>query len=43
MRAKITYFVTAAVLVFYFVLVGSRGVLLIGQGTRSPSPSVWPC
>ena len=33
MRAKITYVVTAAVLVFYFVLVGSRGVLLIKHGT----------
>ncbi|MER7464488.1 hypothetical protein [Streptomyces sp. NPDC097981] len=33
MRAKITYFLTAAVLVVYFVLVGSRGVLLIRQGT----------
>ncbi|OKJ77443.1 tetratricopeptide repeat protein [Streptomyces sp. CB02460] len=33
MRAKITYVVTAAVLVFYFVLVGSRGVLLIEHGT----------
>lgn len=33
MRAKITYAVTAAVLVFYFVLVGSRGVLLIKHGT----------
>ncbi|WP_066942808.1 hypothetical protein [Streptomyces lushanensis] len=33
MRAKITYCVTAAVLVVYFVLVGSRGVLLIRQGT----------
>ena len=33
MRAKITYFVTAAVLVVYFVLVGSRGVLLIRTGT----------
>ncbi|MGA4801758.1 hypothetical protein ACPCAC_16360 [Streptomyces lavendulocolor] len=33
MRAKITYFVTAAVLVVYFVLVGSRGVMLIQQGT----------
>ncbi|MET9258317.1 hypothetical protein ACGFZL_18730 [Streptomyces sp. NPDC048182] len=32
MRAKITYIVTAAVLVFYFVLVGSRGVLLIEDG-----------
>ncbi|MFF0837375.1 MULTISPECIES: hypothetical protein [unclassified Streptomyces] len=33
MRAKITYLVTAAVLVFYFVLVGSRGVMLIQTGT----------
>lgn len=33
MRAKITYLVTAAVLVVYFVLVGSRGVMLIQQGT----------
>ncbi|MFF8293708.1 hypothetical protein ACF068_31490 [Streptomyces sp. NPDC016309] len=33
MRAKITYFVTAAVLVVYFVLVGSRGVMLIQHGT----------
>lgn len=33
MRAKITYTVTAAVLVFYFVLVSSRGVLLIRHGT----------
>ncbi|MGW1895031.1 hypothetical protein ACWCP6_33040 [Streptomyces sp. NPDC002004] len=33
MRAKITYAVTAAVLVFYFVLVGSRGVFLIEHGT----------
>ncbi|MFD7631024.1 hypothetical protein ACFV7Q_34215 [Streptomyces sp. NPDC059851] len=33
MRAKITYFITAAVLVVYFVLVGSRGLLLIRQGT----------
>ncbi|MBA4864461.1 tetratricopeptide repeat protein [Streptomyces sp. PSKA54] len=33
MRAKITYVVTAAVLVVYFVLVGSRGLLLIEQGT----------
>ncbi|MFD9796958.1 hypothetical protein ACFWXK_39130 [Streptomyces sp. NPDC059070] len=32
MRAKITYFLTAAVLVFYFVLVGSRGVMLIQDG-----------
>ncbi|MGW4289220.1 hypothetical protein ACWEIK_20095 [Streptomyces sp. NPDC004673] len=33
MRAKITYLVTAAVLVFYFILVGSRGVMLIQSGT----------
>ncbi|MFB6963344.1 hypothetical protein ACFCYB_41965 [Streptomyces sp. NPDC056309] len=33
MRAKITYLVTAAVLVFYFALVGSRGVMLIQFGT----------
>ncbi|MGW8064355.1 hypothetical protein ACVV2G_19290 [Streptomyces ziwulingensis] len=33
MRAKISYVITAAVLVFYFVLAGSRGVLLIGTGT----------
>ncbi|MFV0127451.1 hypothetical protein ACLGI4_07025 [Streptomyces sp. HMX112] len=33
MRAKITYFVTAAALVVYFVLVGSRGLLLIQHGT----------
>ncbi|WP_267246116.1 hypothetical protein [Streptomyces sp. PR69] len=33
MRAKITYFITAAVLVVYFVLVGSRGLLLIQEGT----------
>jgi cytochrome c-type biogenesis protein CcmH/NrfG len=33
MRAKITYAVTALVLVFYFVLAGSRGVLLIEAGT----------
>lgn len=33
MRAKITYCVLAAVLVVYFFLVGSRGVLLIEQGT----------
>jgi cytochrome c-type biogenesis protein CcmH/NrfG len=32
-RAKITYFVLAALLVFYFGLLGSRGVLLIEQGT----------
>ncbi|MGW3957841.1 hypothetical protein ACWEKM_44845 [Streptomyces sp. NPDC004752] len=33
MRAKISYAVTAALLVFYFVLVGSRGVMLIRSGT----------
>jgi tetratricopeptide (TPR) repeat protein len=33
MRAKLTYLVTALVLVFYFVLVGSRGLLLIEHGT----------
>ncbi|MCC3774969.1 tetratricopeptide repeat protein [Streptomyces sp. UNOB3_S3] len=33
MRAKIVYFALAAVLVVYFVLVGSRGVMLIRQGT----------
>ncbi|MFZ4136440.1 MULTISPECIES: tetratricopeptide repeat protein [Streptomyces] len=33
MRAKITYLVTALVLVVYFVLAGSRGVLLIRHGT----------
>ncbi|MFJ1971453.1 hypothetical protein ACIO93_22560 [Streptomyces sp. NPDC087903] len=33
MRAKLSYAVTAAVLVFYFALVGSRGVLLIQSGT----------
>ncbi|RII08025.1 hypothetical protein DSC45_34060 [Streptomyces sp. YIM 130001] len=33
MRAKITYFLLAAVLVVYFVLVGSRGVLLLREGT----------
>ncbi|MBX9395748.1 hypothetical protein K4749_19620 [Streptomyces sp. TRM72054] len=33
MRAKLSYLVTAAVLVFYFFLVGSRGVLLIKTGS----------
>ncbi|MGK5640693.1 hypothetical protein ACSNOK_20610 [Streptomyces sp. URMC 126] len=33
MRAKIVYCGLAAVLVVYFVLVGSRGVMLIEQGT----------
>ncbi|WP_371662918.1 hypothetical protein [Streptomyces sp. NBC_00280] len=33
MRAKLSYALTAAVLVFYFVLVGSRGVMLIQTGT----------
>ncbi|MDX3098713.1 hypothetical protein PV417_30025 [Streptomyces sp. ME19-03-3] len=32
MRAKITYFVLAAVLVVYFVLAGARGVWLIQDG-----------
>ncbi|MFF1331742.1 hypothetical protein ACFVYM_25045 [Streptomyces sp. NPDC058298] len=33
MRAKLSYAIAAAVLVFYFVLVGSRGVMLIQTGT----------
>lgn len=33
MRAKLSYAITAAVLVFYFVLVGSRGIMLIQTGT----------
>ncbi|MFD4577733.1 hypothetical protein ACFWNK_36330 [Streptomyces sp. NPDC058417] len=33
MRAKLSYALTAAVLVVYFVLVGSRGVLLLQAGT----------
>ncbi|SCK32934.1 hypothetical protein [Streptomyces sp. WMMB 322] len=33
MRAKIAYFTLAGVLVVYFVLVGSRGVLLVRHGT----------
>ncbi|MFI1973182.1 hypothetical protein BLA24_22870 [Streptomyces cinnamoneus] len=33
MRAKIVYCALAAVLVVYFVLVGSRGVMLVEQGT----------
>jgi regulator of protease activity HflC (stomatin/prohibitin superfamily) len=33
MRARVTYIVLAAVLVVYFGLVGSRGVILIEQGT----------
>jgi cytochrome c-type biogenesis protein CcmH/NrfG len=32
MRAKVSYTVSAVVLVFYFVLVGDRGVLLIADG-----------
>jgi hypothetical protein len=32
-RAKITYFTLAGVLLAYFVLAGNRGVLLIEQGT----------
>ncbi len=43
MRAKISYALTAAVLVVYFVLVGSRGVLLIKVARPSRSPSAWPC
>ncbi|MDJ0466902.1 hypothetical protein [Streptomyces sp. H27-C3] len=33
MRAKITYFTLAAVLIVYFVLVGTRGYMLIREGT----------
>lgn len=33
MRAKLSYALTAVVLVFYFVLVGSRGIMLIRTGT----------
>ncbi|MET9502201.1 hypothetical protein ACFYO5_31630 [Streptomyces sp. NPDC006259] len=33
MRAKLSYALTAAVLVFYFLLAGSRGVMLIQSGT----------
>lgn len=33
MRAKISYVITAAVLVVYFVLAGGRGVLLLQAGT----------
>lgn len=33
MRAKLSYALTAVVLVFYFVLVGSRGIMLIQTGT----------
>lgn len=33
MSGKITYFTAAAALVVYFVLVGSRGVLLVQQGS----------
>ncbi|PWI43631.1 tetratricopeptide repeat protein [Streptomyces sp. ICBB 8177] len=38
MRAKITYFVTAAVLLVYFYLAGSRGVMLLQQGTAVTIP-----
>ncbi len=38
MRAKITYTVTAVVLVVYFVLVGSRGIMLIKTGTAVTVP-----
>ncbi|MFD7136015.1 hypothetical protein [Streptomyces sp. NPDC059894] len=33
MRAKLSYALTAAVLVVYFLLVGTRGVMLIQSGT----------
>ena len=33
MRAKLSCAISAAILVFYFVLVGSRGVMLIQSGT----------
>jgi cytochrome c-type biogenesis protein CcmH/NrfG len=32
-RARLTYFTLAAVLLVYFVLVGGRGVVLLRQGT----------
>ncbi|MBU7596059.1 hypothetical protein JGS22_000030 [Streptomyces sp. P38-E01] len=35
MRAKITYFVLAALLLVYFLLVGGRGVALIRHGTAA--------
>lgn len=38
MRAKYGYFLLAAVLVAYLVLAGSRGVLLIQQGTAVTVP-----
>ncbi|MFD3553912.1 hypothetical protein [Streptomyces goshikiensis] len=38
MRAKITYFLTAAVLAVYFVLVGGRGLMLIRLGTPVSVP-----
>ncbi|AKL68194.1 hypothetical protein OG590_11080 [Streptomyces goshikiensis] len=38
MRAKITYFLTAAVLAVYFVLVGGRGLMLIRLGTPISVP-----
>lgn len=48
MGAKITYFVMAAFLVVWFVLVGGRGVALIRQGTAltvtlGVSALVLPC
>lgn len=38
MRDRITYAVLAAALITYFVLVGSRGLLLIAQGTAVTVP-----
>ncbi|MFZ3473310.1 hypothetical protein ACODT3_09720 [Streptomyces sp. 4.24] len=38
MRAKITYFITAAVLAVYFVLAGGRGLMLIRLGTPVTVP-----
>ncbi|MBT2447008.1 hypothetical protein ACFWCB_00030 [Streptomyces sp. NPDC060048] len=38
MRAKITYFITAAVLAVYFVLAGGRGLMLIRLGTPITVP-----
>ncbi|AWZ08540.1 MULTISPECIES: hypothetical protein [unclassified Streptomyces] len=38
MRAKIIYFITAAVLAVYFVLAGGRGLMLIRLGTPITVP-----